>query len=351
MPVGSISAARRRGTGTIANAATFSPEYRHSNIALSNGDRTSTKTTANGYALVGTAEAKTSGLWYFEVTVENLVTGEIAIGLGDYLTNIANFLGAGSNSIGYAWDGRVVMSNAPQSNPPASFTSGDIISVAYDAPNRRVHFRKNGGSWANSGNPAAGTGGYVVAGTQPLIPMTYLYYTGSIVTANFGASAFAYTPPAGFSAWAKNARSGHRYWRIHQFDSNMSPEQFVLAEVVLRETSGGANAVGSGTANASSVWDGTGTYAASKAVDGNPSTIWHTANGSGVNAWWQYDFGAGVTKDIQELAITIRSDSLGYSTDFRFMYSDDGSTWFPQFGYTAQTWPSAGSTRTFTLVA
>lgn len=350
MAIGSISAGRRRNSTAIV-AAAFSPEYRHPNIALSNSNRTATKNTSNAATLVAAAEAKTSGLWYFEVTIDNLVTGELGIGLGNYLASIAAYIGVDANSIGYAWDNRVLEANNTRAFPPGAFSTGDIISVAYDAANRRVHFRKNGGSWANAGNPSGGSGGYVVSGTQPLMPMVYLYYTGSAVTANFGATAFAYSPPSGFNAWAKNARTGHRYWRLHQGDSNMSPEQFVIAELELRETSGGADQTGSGTASASSVWDGTGTYAASKAVDNNSSTIWHTANGTGVNAWWQYDFGAGVTKDIQELVYQIRGDSLGYSTDFRFLYSDDGTAWYPQFGYTDQTWPSAGSSRTFTMTA
>lgn len=337
------------GGGGISNAAAFSPDYKQPNLALSNSNRTVTKNTNNAYAVAGVTEAKATGLWYFEVTIDNLVTGNLAIGLGPYLADLENPLGSDANHIGYFNDNRVRYSAANQPNPPGSYTTGDIISVAYDAANRRVHFRKNGGAWANSGDPAGNSGGYVISGTQPLMPLVLLYYSGTAVTANFGASAFAHSPPAGFSAWTKTARTGHRYWRIHQNDSNMSPEQFVIAEAQLRETSGGADQTGSGTASASSVWDGTGTYAPSKAVDNDPATIWHTANGAGINAWWQYDFGAGVTKDITELVYTIRSDSLGYSTQFRLVYSDDGSTWYPLLGYSSQTWPSAGSTRTFTL--
>lgn len=91
----------------------------------------------------------------------------------------------------------------------AAYTAGDVIGVALNATSGKVWFSKNG-VWQGSGsNPAAGTGALQLTsvGGQYCATFGYAQYFGaggqSVVgaaTANFGQSAFNYTPPAGFNA-------------------------------------------------------------------------------------------------------------------------------------------------------
>ncbi len=83
-----------------------------------------------------------------------------------------------------------------------TFTTGDIVMVAYDMATRRVWFGKNG-TWNGSGNPAAGTNQIGVAGGTlglGLILGNGSSGTTSTARLNFGQRAFAYTPPTGFVA-------------------------------------------------------------------------------------------------------------------------------------------------------
>lgn len=84
-----------------------------------------------------------------------------------------------------------------------TFTTNDIISVAFDAGAGKIWFAKNG-TWQASGDPAAGTNE-----AYSSIPAgTYFPYVSNQTTSNndhqgyinFGQRPFAYTPPTGFSA-------------------------------------------------------------------------------------------------------------------------------------------------------
>jgi hypothetical protein len=78
--------------------------------------------------------------------------------------------------------------------------NGDIMGVAYDSATRTAWFR-NASGWLNSGDPVAGTNGLqLTAGVTPDIPALGFDSQAATTTINFGASAFAYTPPTGFSA-------------------------------------------------------------------------------------------------------------------------------------------------------
>jgi hypothetical protein len=82
-----------------------------------------------------------------------------------------------------------------------AFTAADVISVAYDRVAEKIWFRKNGGSWLPSGDPAAGTGGHSVPGIDVANARPFvLAGGGSTITTNFGDTAFANTPPTGFVA-------------------------------------------------------------------------------------------------------------------------------------------------------
>jgi len=123
---------------------------------------------------------------------------------------------------------------------------------------------------------------------------------------------------------------GHRYWRI--YITAVAGAYNALSEVELRESVGGTDQTGSGTAYASSESFG---YAA-EAVDNNTSTLWQTS--SSVPAWWKYDFGAGIEKSLVEVLLTPRQDYYAASPSaFNIEWSDDNSAWESAASFT-HTW-------------
>jgi hypothetical protein len=142
--------------------------------------------------------------------------------------------------------------------------------------------------------------------------------------------------------------TAHRYWRIN-ITSNGFGSIADIAELSLASSVGGANLIGSGTITASSIYSGS--YAASYAVDGNPSTSWSAASGSGFPQWLTYDFGVGNSYSIVEVKITARNDAIPNTapSTFDLLYSDDNTIWIVSQSFTASPW-SLGQTQTFDVV-
>ena len=132
----------------------------------------------------------------------------------------------------------------------------------------------------------------------------------------------------------------HRYWRIYITATNASYCGF--AEIELRDSPGGADRTGSGTATASA---SEGSSLPPGAVDNNTSTKWASYPG-GPPQWWAYDFGAGNSFYIVELFIVPRQDGFSSEApkDFYWQYSDDGTTWITVYSKTGLSLPLAGAT-------
>lgn len=149
-----------------------------------------------------------------------------------------------------------------------------------------------------------------------------------------------------WSVPAESAHVAHRHWRLllraNNSDANNNA---AIAEIQLRETLGGANFATGGTASASSQWDGN--YSAAQAFDGNTGNPWHTAGGQGPGSWIAYDLGAGVAKDVEQVALRARSDSssLHAPKDFDVQWSDDGATWTTKFVVSGVTGWAQGEQR------
>ena len=146
------------------------------------------------------------------------------------------------------------------------------------------------------------------------------------------------------STSAQLTLDGFRYWRI--YTNSTEGNRISIAEIELRESAGGADQTGSGSATAS-VNSGT----AGNSVDNNSSSEWRGAFGDNPPQWWSYDFGAGTTKDIDEWEIS--SDVTGTWADdaplhFELQFSDDNSTWTTVEGGNVfvSSW-SAGESRTY----
>ena len=117
-----------------------------------------------------------------------------------------------------------------------------------------------------------------------------------------------------------------RYWRV-LIGRNNGDSFKSIGEIELRESEGGADATGSGTASASSSFSGS--FNADKVFDNSNSTWWSSTNGASFPQWVKYDFGAGNEKDIVELALTSlnNADQAQSPRDYSLQFSASDRDW------------------------
>lgn len=206
IPLGMLAAATpRAGSGGVA--VTWNPADKNSQIELSNGNLTATRTEAftNSYATVRAVVPRSSGKYYFEVRIDAGTTGPYAcVGVCTSAQSLSAYIGDAANGWSYYQETGNKVTNGTNSSFGASYTTGDVIGVAFDAGTGKVWFGKNG-VWQGSGDPASGTG-EAFSGLSGAIYPALSLYTGTTTprhagTARFKASDFSYTPPSGFAAW------------------------------------------------------------------------------------------------------------------------------------------------------
>lgn len=168
--------------------ATFDPAAKDTGIVLSNGNLTVTAN-ASGGSVVAATIGVASGKWYWEINVD---TYDAFIAIGTGVTplpplNWGNWMGYNASSVGFFCDGNITP--YPTAYTTAC-TTGDVIGCALDVDGGTLEFYRNGVSLG-----VAFTG---LTGAQ--YPGASVYNLTGQITANFGATSFAYTPPAGFNA-------------------------------------------------------------------------------------------------------------------------------------------------------
>jgi hypothetical protein len=182
-------------------------------VTLSGGNlvATNTGTTSQDQgAHVAAASGKTSGKYYFEVVWTTVIGGvDLGVGVG---TTASTYTGmgftGGVTGVEMYKSGTVYANGSFQTAISLGlFNSGSIGAVAIDLDNRRAWFKllpSGGWNFGNTGaDPATNVGGVIIpAGT--MVP--FVTFGGSsgvannVMTANFGASAFAGAVPSGFTA-------------------------------------------------------------------------------------------------------------------------------------------------------
>ncbi len=172
---------------TVTNVyATWNPSDKSSHITLSGGNLTAT--TDGTASSVRSTIGKSSGKWYWEVS---MLTNQFQIiGIQNATASLNQFPGGDANGWGYYGSSGSKYNGAGAVAYGATFTAGDVIGVALDMTAGTIIFYKN-----NSSQGTAFTG---LTGTQ----FAAIGDPGAAGahTANFGASAFTYTPPAGYNA-------------------------------------------------------------------------------------------------------------------------------------------------------
>ena len=175
----------------VGNYATLNPyNTGGGSTTVTNGNLSTTAASTGTYAKILGTLPMTTGKWYWETTI-NLVGSAATVGIGDGTTPSASTgLGGALGEISYVSSTGNIYTNAVSTAYGATYTTGDIMGVAYDADAGSITFYKNNTSqgtitgFSGTKYPAVGSSG----GTSPQY------------TVNFGQSGFVYTPPAGFKA-------------------------------------------------------------------------------------------------------------------------------------------------------
>ena len=185
---------------------TWNPDDKGSNVTLSNGNLTMVSTGSDGRGVRSVASV-TSGKYYWENIID--VDSNSAVGIMTSAANVDRYPGFDTNGIGYWSDHRITFGSLFDLGFD-TYTTSDIISVAIDMGTGKIWFAKNG-VWQGSGDPANGTNavqdlnGSISLLTE-LSPNNIFVGAGraatggsNTITANFGATAFVHTVPAGFN--------------------------------------------------------------------------------------------------------------------------------------------------------
>ena len=173
-------------------------------ITLSNGNLDLNQSSFNKVRGTIAFDVQDDAGFYFEVKKTN---GNFR-SAGIVATDASNFASAQSlisvnPSVVYYMEGGEVNQNGPSPiiTGLPTFATNDVLGVA--VRNGKVYFAKNN-TWVNSGDPVNETGQVAsITGSSPLYSPAVgeqNNQSGITNTVNFGATAFAYTPPTGFKA-------------------------------------------------------------------------------------------------------------------------------------------------------
>jgi hypothetical protein len=173
---------------------TFNPSDKTAGVNLSPDGLTATIT--GGFQSARATRGGSTAKSHFEATITNM-SGVLLVGVADASVLTTNWFGA-DNALAcmVRSDGEVM--NGGESSGGFTFTTGDRITVEIDETNPAdilVYFFKNGAI------QFGGAAHHITGATGPLLPAIQGNFgANEAATYNFGATAFADAPTAGFSA-------------------------------------------------------------------------------------------------------------------------------------------------------
>ena len=167
-------------------------------VTLSNGNLGVARSSSS-HGVVASTMGMTSGKFYCEVTINDSSNFVVGLVEGQLLSTANRYLGQDSNTYGYDAGGQKVTGGS-YSSYGTSYTSGDVVSIIFDADAGKLFFGKDG-TVQNSGNPVDGTNfAFENLTNGPYFFAASVENVSSANVFNFGTSSFAHTPPTGFVA-------------------------------------------------------------------------------------------------------------------------------------------------------
>ena len=151
---------------------------------------------SGSYGCIKSTIGVTSGKWYAEARA-NASGSPLAVGIVRY-DHGNTWFGGSASDVAYAYlsDGRKATTNDSRSNFANSWTTGDVIGIAFDCDNGTVSFFKNGKTDSPQGQAFTG----ITPSDGP-----WFFASGddsntgnSDITWNFGQKPFQDTPPDGY---------------------------------------------------------------------------------------------------------------------------------------------------------
>lgn len=177
-------------TASATTYATWNPADKSTHITLTAGNLTATNDTSGTDGAVRSTISKSSGKWYWELTgLSGTNCDIVGIALGT-ASIAASATGFDPNSWGfYPCSAGLKFNNSASGGAyGANIVGGDVVGVALDMDGGTVTIYKNG---VSQGTMYTGLSGAMFASVGN---------GGTNVTANFGATALSFTPPAGYCA-------------------------------------------------------------------------------------------------------------------------------------------------------
>ena len=199
------------------NFAVGNPLSSYSNNTFTEGNLKITGSGVNYYSFLSSMGMETDGKYYFEVYSNARYGSYAAIGIckpSSFTHTMSVYNTAGI--MAYV-QGQYVkyLNNTVGSTANLYDNNPHLFSFAIDLDNNIFHFRTDGGSWENSGDPAGGTGGFAIAAAmQGETLMPFFGPNGAKVQIlNFGQdSSFAGTKTTGSASAADGNGVGDFYY-------------------------------------------------------------------------------------------------------------------------------------------
>lgn len=193
--------------GAAAPAAmTWDPAAVASNVTLSNGNLTITFASANSNTQThATGGGHSTGKYYYEALLSAIGgTDPISVGVAQATASLSSYCG-NTGSAGLFVKSAVPVVNGVTQTALVAAAAGNTLCIATDLDNSRIWFRLNAGNWNNNGSadPATNVGGINISTITGglILPAASINAGPSNLTANFGTTAYAQTPPSGFGNW------------------------------------------------------------------------------------------------------------------------------------------------------
>jgi hypothetical protein len=149
------------------------------NATFSQGNNT-VVCSGTDYTPYGTTIGVSTGKWYAEFKA-NADMGDGMVGV---FANYSGDLALTRYADSYGWynasGGNIKTADSNMSGGASvgTYATNDIIQIALDLDNNKVHFNKNDSGWLNSGNPVNNTGGYAI--TDPASTSLGFYFMSAI---------------------------------------------------------------------------------------------------------------------------------------------------------------------------
>lgn len=203
MPFMTLLKAGKPPAGAAPGSAYWNPADKAPSVTLTNSDKTAANA-FGGSQLVRSVTSHASGKYAFKFTFT--VSGFLMqIGVANATKNLITAFTADADGVGY-YPGNGSGSNGQMfdfigtTNYGTGMDAGDIGIIAVDIGASQMYVNRNG-TWMNSADPTAGTGGYTFSVAGALFVVGNPDVLGSGIAVTLETSASGFTPPSGYTAW------------------------------------------------------------------------------------------------------------------------------------------------------